>query len=69
VTAFSDMNAYVAIPAVTALRLSPDGTWLAAAVQSLGPEPSKYITSIWRIDTGGAAPAPADPVGRRRVWP
>jgi dipeptidyl aminopeptidase/acylaminoacyl peptidase len=57
VTRFSDLNHYVAIPAVTSLRVSPDGSWLAAVVQSLGPEPSKFVTSIWRIDTDGAAPA------------
>jgi dipeptidyl aminopeptidase/acylaminoacyl peptidase len=56
VTRFSDLTEYVAIPAVTSLRLSPDGSWLAAAVQSIGPEPSKFGTSIWRIDTAGAPP-------------
>src|SRR5260221_3071879 len=55
-TRFSELTDYVAIPAVTSLRLSPDGAWLAATVQSVGPEPSKFGTSIWRIDTG-AAPA------------
>ena len=56
-TRFSELTEYVAIPAVTSLRLSPDGSWLAAAVQSIGPEPSKFGTSIWRIDTGGGPPA------------
>jgi dipeptidyl aminopeptidase/acylaminoacyl peptidase len=56
VTRFSDLNEYVAIPAVTSLRLSPDGSWLAAAVQTLGPEPSKFGTSIWRIDAEGGPP-------------
>jgi len=56
VTRFSELTDYLAIPAVTSLRLSPDGSWLAATVQSVGPEPSKFGTSIWRIDTG-AAPA------------
>jgi len=56
VTRFSELADYVAIPAVTSLRLSPDGSWLAATVQTLGPEPSKFGTSIWRIDAG-AAPA------------
>ncbi|HEX3924230.1 MAG TPA: S9 family peptidase [Streptosporangiaceae bacterium] len=43
---------------MTALRLSPDGSWLAAAVQTLGPEPTKYVTSIWRIATDpGGRPA------------
>jgi dipeptidyl aminopeptidase/acylaminoacyl peptidase len=67
VTSFSDLADYVAIPRVTALRLSPDGSWLAAAVQTVGGEPGKYVTSIWRLPAagGGAAggeggnPAPA----------
>jgi dipeptidyl aminopeptidase/acylaminoacyl peptidase len=50
VTRFSDLADYVAIPRVAALRLSPDGSWLAAAVQTAGGEPQKYLTSIWRID-------------------
>jgi len=49
VTNFSDLSDYVAIPRLTALRLSPDGSWLAAAVQTAGGEPKKYLTSIWRI--------------------
>jgi len=57
VTRFSDLTEYVAIPAVTSLRLAPDGSWLAAAVQAIGPEPSKFGTSIWRIDTAGGPPA------------
>jgi dipeptidyl aminopeptidase/acylaminoacyl peptidase len=52
VTRFRDLADYVAIPRVTALRLSPDGSWLAAAVQTLGGEPRKYLTSIWRIPAG-----------------
>jgi dipeptidyl aminopeptidase/acylaminoacyl peptidase len=50
VTSFHDLSDYVAIPRVTGLRLSPDGSWLAAAVQTVGGEPNKYLTSIWRID-------------------
>ena len=52
-TSFHDLNDYVAIPRVTALRLSPDGSWLAAAVQNVSGEPGKYVTSIWRIPTAG----------------
>src|SRR6185437_2185826 len=53
---FHDLNDYIAIPRVTGLRLSPDGSWLAATVQSLSPDRQKYVTSIWRIDTAGGAP-------------
>jgi len=52
-TPFHDLGDFVAIPRVTALRLAPDGTWLAAAVQTLSPDRKKYLTSLWRIDTGG----------------
>ncbi|MGH3300907.1 MAG: prolyl oligopeptidase family serine peptidase [Streptosporangiaceae bacterium] len=48
-----DLRTYVAIPRVTALRLAPDGSWLAAVVQTVGGEPPKYLSSIWRIDTTG----------------
>ncbi|HBW17732.1 MAG TPA: S9 family peptidase, partial [Actinobacteria bacterium] len=43
---------------VTALRLSPDGTWLAAAVQSAAGDPASYVTSIWRIDPEPAGRPP-----------
>jgi dipeptidyl aminopeptidase/acylaminoacyl peptidase len=52
-TPFHDLADFVAIPRVTALRLAPDGTWLAAAVQTLSPDRKKYLTSLWRIETGG----------------
>jgi dipeptidyl aminopeptidase/acylaminoacyl peptidase len=54
-TPFHDLGEYMAIPRAGALRLAPDGTWLAAAVQTLSPDRKKYLTSIWRIDTQGGA--------------
>jgi dipeptidyl aminopeptidase/acylaminoacyl peptidase len=56
-TPFHDLARYVAIPRVTALRLAPDGSWLAAAVQTLAPDRKKYLTSIWRIPASPASPA------------
>jgi len=52
-TPFHDLGDFVAIPRVGALRLSPDGSWLAAAVQTLSADGKKYLTSVWRIDPGG----------------
>ena len=37
-TPFHHLNDYLAIPRVGGLRLSPDGTWLAASVQTLSPD-------------------------------
>jgi dipeptidyl aminopeptidase/acylaminoacyl peptidase len=55
-TLFHVLGDFVAIPRVGALRLSPDGTWLAAAVQTLSADRKKYLTSIWRIGVHGEPP-------------
>ena len=56
---FHDLSDYVAIPRITGLRLSPDGSWLAASVQTLSKDRKKFGTSIWRIDPqGGSMSAP-----------
>jgi dipeptidyl aminopeptidase/acylaminoacyl peptidase len=53
---FHDLADYMAIPRVNAIRLAPDDTWLAAAVQTLSADKKKWVTSIWRIDTAGGEP-------------
>ncbi|MGD0687273.1 MAG: prolyl oligopeptidase family serine peptidase [Streptosporangiaceae bacterium] len=55
-TLFRDLHDYVAIPRLTALRLAPDGSWLAATVQTMDAEGKKFVSSIWRIDTRPAGP-------------
>jgi dipeptidyl aminopeptidase/acylaminoacyl peptidase len=52
-TPFHDLKDFVAIPRPMGLRLSPDGSWLAAPVQTLSADGKKYLTSIWRIDPQG----------------
>ncbi len=52
-TPFHELADFVALPRVGALRLTPDGSWLAAAVQTLSADKKKYLTSIWRIDAQG----------------
>ncbi len=52
-TPFGDLSEFVAVPRVGTLRLSPDGSWLAATVQTLSADRKKYLTGIWRIDTHG----------------
>src|ERR1035441_5691728 len=60
VTSFDNLGDYVAMPRLTGLRLSPDGSWLAATVQALSPDGKKYSSSIWRISTGHAGAGAAD---------
>ena len=53
-TPFRDLHDYVAFPELTALRLSPDGSWLAVVVQTVNAEGKKFVSSIWRIDASPA---------------
>jgi dipeptidyl aminopeptidase/acylaminoacyl peptidase len=48
---FGDLHEYARAPRVGSVALSPDGTWVALAVQTVGDTPPKYLTSIWRVDT------------------
>ena len=59
----------MALPRVTALRLAPDGSWLAAAVQTLSADKKKYLTSIWRIDAHGGPARRLNQVRRGRGQP
>jgi dipeptidyl aminopeptidase/acylaminoacyl peptidase len=59
---FDDLREYAAIPRVAGLKLAPDGEWLAATVQEVGPDGKKYHTGIWRVPAGGDGPSPAVPV-------
>jgi dipeptidyl aminopeptidase/acylaminoacyl peptidase len=59
VSAFTDLSAFAAVPRLTGIRLSPDGTWLAVGVQTVAGEPAKYVSSIWRVDAARADARPA----------
>ncbi|MGY1690971.1 S9 family peptidase [Geodermatophilus sp. SYSU D01105] len=57
VSPFADLSAFVALPRVTGLALSPDGRRLAIAVQTLDPERTKWQTALWEVDPDGRRPA------------
>lgn len=56
-TPFHDLQAYVALPRLAGLVLSPDGTRLVTSVATLGPERNGRRTALWEIDPTGARPA------------
>ncbi|WP_022883026.1 S9 family peptidase [Gryllotalpicola ginsengisoli] len=56
-TPFHDLDAYIAIPRVSGLALSPDGTRLVVGVQTLGPDRTGYSTALWQVDPAGQQPA------------
>ncbi|MEN0128246.1 MAG: alpha/beta fold hydrolase [Brevundimonas sp.] len=56
-TPFHDLEQYVAIPRVSGLKLSPDGTRLVTAVATLNTKGTKYVTALWEVDPAGEQPA------------
>jgi dipeptidyl aminopeptidase/acylaminoacyl peptidase len=54
---FADLAAFVALPRVGSLALSPDGRRLAISVQTLDAEKKKWQSALWEVDPGGVRPA------------
>lgn len=56
-TPFHDLDAYVALPRLSGLVLSPDGERLVTAVQTLDRKRTSYVTALWEVDPHGERPA------------
>ncbi len=56
-TPFHDLDAYVALPRMSGLALSPDGTRLVTAVSTLDAKRTRYVTALWEVDPAGERPA------------
>jgi dipeptidyl aminopeptidase/acylaminoacyl peptidase len=46
---------HVALKRVSALAASPDGRWLAVAVQRLDQDGARYVSDLWKVPTDGSA--------------
>ena len=45
---------HIALKRVSAIAPSPDGAWLAVAVQRLDRDGAKYVSDIWKVPTDGS---------------
>src|SRR3954464_13649984 len=61
-SAFDDLDDFLAIPRVNQLRLAPDGTRLVATVAGLSRNRKKFVSALWEIDPRGESAA------RRLTW-
>ncbi|MFK5688943.1 alpha/beta fold hydrolase [Ornithinimicrobium sp. LYQ92] len=52
-TPFHDLERYTAIPRLSGLTLSPDGTRLVTTVATLNPKGTGYTTALWEVDPEG----------------
>src|SRR3954453_8420835 len=56
-SAFDELDEFIAIPRVSQLRLAPDGSRLVATVSGLSRNRKKFVSALWEIDPhGDAAP-------------
>ncbi|WP_426593612.1 prolyl oligopeptidase family serine peptidase [Cellulomonas sp. McL0617] len=56
-TSFHDLDDYVAIPRLSGLVLSADGTRLVTSVATLDAKKTKFVTALWEVDPTGTNPA------------
>ncbi|HEY7176922.1 MAG TPA: S9 family peptidase [Micromonosporaceae bacterium] len=56
-TPFHDLEAYIALPRVGGLVLSPDGSRLITSVATLDPKKVRYVNALWEVDPAGVRPA------------
>jgi dipeptidyl aminopeptidase/acylaminoacyl peptidase len=54
---FHDLEAYIALPRVGGLLLSPDGTRLVTSVATLDPKKTRYVNALWEVDPTGERPS------------
>ncbi|MDO5495941.1 MAG: S9 family peptidase, partial [bacterium] len=54
---FHDLDAFIALPRVSGLAASADGTRIVATVGALNKDATKWVTNLWSIDPDGGAPS------------
>ncbi|MEY9941724.1 dipeptidyl aminopeptidase/acylaminoacyl peptidase [Streptacidiphilus sp. MAP5-52] len=56
-TPFHDLDAFLAIPRIGGLALSPDGSRLVTTVSELSSDRTRSISALWELDPEGERPA------------
>ncbi|MBW3638286.1 MAG: prolyl oligopeptidase family serine peptidase [Actinobacteria bacterium] len=54
---YDDLDAYLALPRISGLALSHDGTRLVTTVATLNAKSTRYVSAIWEVDPTGVRPA------------
>jgi dipeptidyl aminopeptidase/acylaminoacyl peptidase len=52
-TPFDDLDDYLALPRVSGLAVSPDGSRVVTTVAELNDKRTEYVTAIWELDPTG----------------
>ncbi|MFI1995520.1 S9 family peptidase [Actinoplanes sp. NPDC020271] len=54
---FDDLDAYVSLPRLAGLRISPDGRRLVIGVSAPDRTKTRYVSALWEVDPEGTRPA------------
>ncbi|SBS79475.1 Peptidase S9, prolyl oligopeptidase [uncultured Mycobacterium sp.] len=54
---FDDLDDYLALPRVSGLAMSADGSRVVTTIAELNTAKTEYITAVWELDPAAAAPA------------
>jgi dipeptidyl aminopeptidase/acylaminoacyl peptidase len=56
-TAFDNLDDYLALPRVSGLAVSADGSRVVTTVAELNDKRSEYVSAVWEVDPAGERPA------------
>jgi dipeptidyl aminopeptidase/acylaminoacyl peptidase len=56
-TPFADLDDFLALPRVSGLAVSPDGTRAVTTVSELNSARDEFVTALWELDVAGERPA------------
>jgi dipeptidyl aminopeptidase/acylaminoacyl peptidase len=56
-TPFSDLDDFLALPRVSGLAVSPDGSRVVTSIAELNDKRTEFVTAIWELDPAGRLPA------------
>lgn len=56
-TPFDDLDDYLAVPRVSGLAVSPDGSRVVTTVSRLDEKRTEYLSAVWELDPQGRRPA------------
>lgn len=56
-TPYGDLDDYVALPRVSGLAVSSDGSRVVTTISELNAKRTEYVSAVWELDPEGRAPA------------
>lgn len=56
-TVFDDLDQYLALPRISGLAVSPDGSRVVTTVSTLNGNSTEFVSAIWELDPSGTDPA------------